>query len=63
MKGSTMNSKTFRERATTAVDMVARFMDEFPEVYCVVRIGDKSSDMEAIIGIAEKQKEDENDED
>jgi len=58
-----MDSKTFRSRATYAVDMVARFMEEFPEVYCIVRMGDKDSDLDMLVGIAQKRTDPEDNED
>jgi hypothetical protein len=53
-----MDSKVFRTRATYAVDMVVRFLEEFPELYCVMRIGDSSSNEDIIIGTAERKPED-----
>jgi hypothetical protein len=52
-----MDSKVFRTRATYAVDMVARFLEEFPDLYCVMRVGDASND-DIIIGTAERKSED-----
>lgn len=33
-----MNSEYFRDMAHQAVDCVARYLDEFPELYCVIRV-------------------------
>jgi hypothetical protein len=52
-----MDSKQFRARATYAIDLVARFIDEFPELYCVMRIGDQSSNMDVIIGTVERKQD------
>jgi len=58
-----MDSKVFRARATYAVDLVAKFTEEFPDVFCIMRLGDKSSDMEVVVGTVEKKSEIKDDED
>lgn len=56
-----MDSKTFRERATYAVDMVARFMEEFPEVSCQIRLG-YAADLDIVVGLVERENETDDDE-
>ena len=34
-----IDSKDFRRMAELAVDRVARFLDEYPNLYCTMRIG------------------------
>jgi hypothetical protein len=53
-----MNSETFRKRALYAVETVAKFIDDFPNLYCVMRIGDKSSDADVLVGLSEAQASD-----
>jgi hypothetical protein len=51
-----MDSDTFRRLAAKAVDSVARFIDEFPELYCEIRVGTKFGDI--VVAIDEPKEAD-----
>lgn len=57
-----MDSETFRKRASYAVETVAKFIEEFPELYCVVRIGDKTGGMDVMVGVTDSDTSDEEEE-
>jgi len=52
-----MDSASFRKRALVAVDYVGRFIEEFPDLYCVMRIGDKATGVDVIVGTMEAKEE------
>jgi hypothetical protein len=48
-----MNSEEFRDMAHRAVDCVARYLDEFPELYCTIRV--RGSFGVIVVGLEERE--------
>ena len=52
-----MNGQQFRELAMAAVNDVARFLDEFPDLYCEIRVTGKF--WTVVVGLEERKPDDE----